>query len=618
MIGFSQANDLMGMFPPVNLKDRPMTEWSDQSSSTNVFCDEIDEIMKHEQEQDVILIDDPLYVTPLDFDIDSISDLLENHPSTGIISNFTQQLDINDLPTTSTTFTNRNTNTNNNNNNNNNINAQSNTPATSGYSSSDISPKFITLSINNNHCKQFVQSNNLNHPSYLQQQQQQQQQENSILGRPHPFEIQSNTNGPSDVKRFRSASMNDGPTSQQNKFDSHLFEPCRLRSATYVNPSSYQNKATLPTDVSSNPIWSIVNCVRPVPNSFPEVENQEEPVRRNRNLSSSFSVPSTIHERNQTRFPNEINIQSQTLYSINQSAKEESTFKNRKRLSLVDFPVEEIKDDPSSPTGTVEQQSEPDLWSDIEQNSSDHMQDNDITSDDETTVSTSLRQASEMNSSSSLFWQYNVQSKGPKTKRILYLKERDPHLYREFSDPVYQIKLTQTKGQTFNKLRKGDGNDVTPNPMKLYQLGKQIRDLSNNSSSVYHGIYHVDHHINSNDTSEVKKQKNKIASRACRLRKKAQHEANKLKLHGLNEEHKSLNDIIAAIKLVILKRYHNGQLSSPSSSPTQSLEAILDQIIAKKYGQPVAGNSDGFVQTIINDMERLYTVKEQRSYSLNI
>jgi hypothetical protein len=49
--------------------------------------------------------------------------------------------------------------------------------------------------------------------------------------------------------------------------------------------------------------------------------------------------------------------------------------------------------------------------------------------------------------------------------------------------------------------------------MKLYQLGKQIRDLSNNSSSVYHGIYHVDHHTNSNDTAEVKKEKNKIASR---------------------------------------------------------------------------------------------------------
>ncbi len=33
--------------------------------------------------------------------------------------------------------------------------------------------------------------------------------------------------------------------------------------------------------------------------------------------------------------------------------------------------------------------------------------------------------------------------------------------------------------------------------------------------------------------------------------------------------------------------------------------------------QPVAGNADGFVQTIINDMELLYTPKQQRSYSLN-
>ncbi|CAF2511533.1 unnamed protein product [Rotaria sp. Silwood2] len=585
-----------------------MPEWSDQTPSTNVFCDEIDEIMKHEHE-DVILLDDSLYVTPLDFDIDSISDLLENPSSTGTTSSYTQPLDINDLSTTPTTFTNNNTNN----------SSQSNTTRTSGYSSSDISPKFITLSLNNNHFKQFVQSSNLNPPPYVQQQQQ--QQENSILGRSYPFEIQSHTNGPSDVKRFRSASMNEGPTSQQqhNKFDSHLFDPYRLRSATYIDPSSYQDKVTPPTDVSSNQIWAIVNNIRPTSNSFSEVENQEESVRTNRNLSSSFNGSSAIHQRNQARFPNEINIQSQTLYSLNQSAKEDSTYKTRKRLSLVDFPVPEIKDDPHSPTDTIEQQSEPDLWSDIEQNSSDHIQDNDITSDDETTVSASLRKSSDTNSSaSSLFWQYNVQSKGPKTKRILYLKERDPHLYREFSDPVYQIKLTQTKGQTFNKLRKGDGNDVTPNPTKLYQLGKQIRDLSNNSASVYHGIYHVDHHTNSNDTSEVKKQKNKIASRACRLRKKAQHEANKLKLHGLNEEHKSLNDLIEAIKLIILKRYHNGQLRSPSSSPSQSLEAALDQLIAKKYNQPVAGNTDGFVQTIINDMERLHTLKEQRSYSLNI
>lgn len=34
-----------------------------------------------------------------------------------------------------------------------------------------------------------------------------------------------------------------------------------------------------------------------------------------------------------------------------------------------------------------------------------------------------------------------------------------------------------------------------------------------------------------------RKEKNKLASRACRLKKKAQHEANKIKLYGLETEH---------------------------------------------------------------------------------
>ncbi len=92
-------------------------------------------------------------------------------------------------------------------------------------------------------------------------------------------------------------------------------------------------------------------------------------------------------------------------------------------------------------------------------------------------------------------------------------------------------------------------------------------------------------------------------------------------------------DLIASIKLLILKRYQDGQLASPSSSPNRSLEAAFDQLIANKYstyfmssyremsdlflGHPVAGNTDGFVQGIINDMENLYASKQQRSSSLN-
>lgn len=152
------------------------------------------------------------------------------------------------------------------------------------------------------------------------------------------------------------------------------------------------------------------------------------------------------------------------------------------------------------------------MWSDIEQNSSEALNEIGLTSDEEAeSRDLSLKQS--QNANSSLFWQYNVQSKGPKTKRALYLKQRDPHIYREFSDPVYQIKLTQSKGQSVSKLRKGDGNDVTPNPSKLYQLGKQIRDLSKDPLSVYHGIYHSEQTANSNDSVEVKKEKNKMASR---------------------------------------------------------------------------------------------------------
>lgn len=45
----------------------------------------------------------------------------------------------------------------------------------------------------------------------------------------------------------------------------------------------------------------------------------------------------------------------------------------------------------------------------------------------------------------------------------------------------------------------------------------------------------------------------------------------------------TLNDIIGSIKLLILKRFRDGQLNSPALSTNQPLEAILDQLISKKY-----------------------------------
>ena len=49
-----------------------------------------------------------------------------------------------------------------------------------------------------------------------------------------------------------------------------------------------------------------------------------------------------------------------------------------------------------------------------------------------------------------------------------------------------------------------------------------------------------------------RKEKNKLASRACRLKKKAQHEANKLKCDGLLKEHRKCKLVQRNICIFIL------------------------------------------------------------------
>ncbi|MEQ2300863.1 hypothetical protein AMECASPLE_030184, partial [Ameca splendens] len=82
------------------------------------------------------------------------------------------------------------------------------------------------------------------------------------------------------------------------------------------------------------------------------------------------------------------------------------------------------------------------------------------------------------------------------------------------------------------KARKTDASDLTPNPQKLHNIGEQLQKLN----AAIKGMGPV------NDLPAVararsRKEKNKLASRACRLKKKAQHEANKIKLCGLNQEY---------------------------------------------------------------------------------
>lgn len=73
---------------------------------------------------------------------------------------------------------------------------------------------------------------------------------------------------------------------------------------------------------------------------------------------------------------------------------------------------------------------------------------------------------------------------------------------------------------------------MTPNPRKLYLIGKELDSLG----KIINDMIPVSE-LPFNVRPKTRKEKNKLASRACRLKKKAQHEANKLKLHGLEQEH---------------------------------------------------------------------------------
>ena len=86
------------------------------------------------------------------------------------------------------------------------------------------------------------------------------------------------------------------------------------------------------------------------------------------------------------------------------------------------------------------------------------------------------------------------------------------------------------------KARRGDGNDLTSNPKKLAAIGKELDQLS----KIINDLTPVSE-MPFGARCKSRKEKNKLASRACRLKKKAQHEANKLKCEGLSTEHSKLD-----------------------------------------------------------------------------
>lgn len=188
------------------------------------------------------------------------------------------------------------------------------------------------------------------------------------------------------------------------------------------------------------------------------------------------------------------------------------------------------------------------------------------------------------------FWQYNVQAKGPKGQRlVIKTQTEDPHVLNEVTDPVFSPNCSVRGIKHSGKARKGDGNDLTPNPKKLHNIGKELDKLGR----VINDMTPVSE-LPFNARPKTRKEKNKLASRACRLKKKAQHEANKIKLYGLETEHKRLINGINQMKQILMTKC--------SQVPTESNEECaqkMDGLVKSATKIKIAGNSTEFVNKIL-------------------
>ncbi|EDW43515.1 protein CREBRF homolog [Drosophila sechellia] len=252
-----------------------------------------------------------------------------------------------------------------------------------------------------------------------------------------------------------------------------------------------------------------------------------------------------------------------------------------------------------SPDGIdFSQDDEDDNSSENSDNYDDCSSDNGLSEDEDETRTSTPNHLSSSKGKERFFWQYNVQAKGPKGKRLVFQsKLEDPHVLNEVTDPVFSptcsvrgIKVYKHSG----KARKGDGNDLTPNARKLHNIGKELDKLSrtiNDMTPVSELPFNV--------RPKSRKEKNKLASRACRLKKKAQHEANKIKLFGLEIEHKRLMNGIAELKQALVVKHRTKNLG-------ESTEEV-DQQIARIYatassGIRIAGGSTDFVNKVLENM----------------
>ncbi|XP_033996288.1 LOW QUALITY PROTEIN: CREB3 regulatory factor [Trematomus bernacchii] len=189
------------------------------------------------------------------------------------------------------------------------------------------------------------------------------------------------------------------------------------------------------------------------------------------------------------------------------------------------------------------------------------------------------------------FWEYSEQLTPSKHERMLKPSEWDRHT---LPSNLYQKNGPLHGKYMLKKSRRTDVEDLTPNPRKLLQIGTELRKLN----KVISDLTPVSE-LPLTARPRSRKEKNKLASRACRLKKKAQYEANKVKLWGLGTEYDRLLFVINAIKEEIVARVED---STPR--PTNMADTLEHLIKETLVASPVAGQTSDFVNKILETTGR--------------
>ncbi|XP_043233892.1 uncharacterized protein LOC122387612 [Amphibalanus amphitrite] len=192
------------------------------------------------------------------------------------------------------------------------------------------------------------------------------------------------------------------------------------------------------------------------------------------------------------------------------------------------------------------------------------------------------------------FWQYNVQAKGPKGQRIQLTENlNDPHHISQAVDPVFSPNIKMEGIKHSGKARRGDGNDLTPSPRKLLNIQRDLDKLNrliNDMTPVSELPFNV--------RPKSRKEKNKLASRACRLKKKAQHEANKIQLSGLGEEHRRLTAALRDMHEALRARLVPPADGGPPLTAEQTGQ-MVDRVVKQAHKHRVAGHLPEYVERIL-------------------